>query len=827
MNLTIAALLIVALFATAQPATAKTAVQEVDRNTPYVPGEVILGFNSYDAKVVSAQATALAGTVNAQVVKQYGNMALLSFEADADVLALSTQLRSLSGVAFAEPNYISWIPEDGNYISTNRDAKLTEVTRVMADGTKFTVGVDELMGMRSKRGATFVPTYPNDAWNNWGWSWVGADIIWPNTTASPAVCVVDTGADIAHPDLAGKVTNGWDFVNNDAIPNDDNGHGTHVSGVIVAKNNNGLGLAGISNGGVLAVKVLSAQGWGTAFDIASGIVFCADKPLVKVISMSLGGGAPSSSEYSALQYAINTKGKLVVAAAGNSSMGWNMLGNVAPSFPAGWASANICIDGSWTSGTCNNIYQGLLAVGAAGSPFYSTQLWVDKNGNNVNDAGENFWHEQCAAWFSNFGNWVQIVAPGEDIWSTTPVSYPFWAAYYGNAYVGYDSWNGTSMATPHVSGGAARVWSFNPASANWQIKNLLISSGDSLTLASDSSIPTIDSLAAGYYGTYHGDAPYCWPNGNYAGGNASFYSMANSRYLNVARAMNRGGITAWVSEATTGLSLPGSTVQAFFGTALKDTSTTTKWSNWTDLINLPGSASYGLKVNKAGYTSGAQLFGTTFVNSGYYNANVTTQVSLGVSTRIQGVVDWWNWGGDLDVYVFLPKPPFSLGGVVGSGFFGPIYGRLDDRGPGLLADFPRARWNRDGGYGDWGGMESISIMPKTGAPTFPFYATDVTSAYDFGVTDYGSGMLNTPIVFRYWVGGVIKGIVIKTDTCDTNGADNILGNADDEIFWEPGYVGYGWGSVFKSWDVCSFYGNSSVIPYAVDGSGLSTTNKQP
>jgi hypothetical protein len=88
--------------------------------------------------------------------------------------------------------------------------------------------------------------------------------------------------------------------------------------------------------------------------------------------------------------------------------------------------------------------------------------------------------------------------------------------------------------------------------------------------------------------------------------------------------------------------------------------------------------------------------------------------------------------------------------------------------------------------------------------------------YDFGVTDYGSGLLNTPIVFRYWVGGVIKGIVVKTDSCDTAGG---------EVFWEPGYVGWGYGSTFTAWDNCGTYG--AIVPYAADGSGLSTTSQHP
>ena len=124
--------------------------------------------------------------------------------------------------------------------------------------------------MRSVRGSV-KPTYPDDEFNNWGNSKIKHEIVWINKESSSMVCVIDTGADNGHPDLRGKIINGYDFVNDDRIVNDDNGHGTHVAGTIAAKTGNGIGPAGISTGKVLAVKALNAQGWGTNFDISAAI----------------------------------------------------------------------------------------------------------------------------------------------------------------------------------------------------------------------------------------------------------------------------------------------------------------------------------------------------------------------------------------------------------------------------------------------------------------------------------------------------------------------------------------------------------------------------
>jgi len=133
------------------------------------------------------------------------------------------------------------------------------------------------------------------------------------------VAVIDTGVDPNHPDLAGALVPGWDFVHNDPSAADDHGHGTAVAGVIAARSNNHVGGAGICwRCLVMPVKVLDAHGTGDDTLIAAGIVWAADHG-ARVINLSLGGPGSSVELSNALAYA-SSKGVVVVAAAGNAGV---------------------------------------------------------------------------------------------------------------------------------------------------------------------------------------------------------------------------------------------------------------------------------------------------------------------------------------------------------------------------------------------------------------------------------------------------------------------------------------------------------------------------
>ena len=212
-------------------------------------------------------------------------------------------------------------------------------------------------------------TIPNDpGWVNQG------DLIsihapqgWDYTTGSNAVtiAIIDTGIDLSHPEFAGRIIQGYDFVNNDPIAQDDHGHGTHVAGIAAAAGNNGIGIAGVSwKAMLLPVKVLDSSGGGSYSNVAGGIIWATDHG-AQVINMSLGGSKPSQVLDDAIQYAA-AHGVILVAAAGNS-------GTSGLLYPAR--------------------YQPVIAVGA-----------VDNAGNH--------------AAFSNNGPELALVAPGISIYST-------------------------------------------------------------------------------------------------------------------------------------------------------------------------------------------------------------------------------------------------------------------------------------------------------------------------------------------------------------------------------------------------------------------------
>lgn len=197
----------------------------------------------------------------------------------------------------------------------------------------------------------------------WGVATVKAPQVWdaPHslTGAGVIVAVLDSGVDYTHPDLAAAIAEnpgetgldgggvdrrvngidddgnghvddwrGWDFVSLDSDPIDDLGHGTAVAGVVAASHD-GLGLVGVApDAKILPVKVLDGDGYGEDSEIVAGIAYAADRG-AKIINLSLGGPMFSQSYADAVSYA-DSKGALVVAAAGNS-------GNAAVAFPAGLA----------------------------------------------------------------------------------------------------------------------------------------------------------------------------------------------------------------------------------------------------------------------------------------------------------------------------------------------------------------------------------------------------------------------------------------------------------------------------------------------------------
>lgn len=282
--------------------------------------------------------------------------------------------------------------------------------------------------------ASFVP---NDPYYVYQWHFVKIQMeqAWDiSTGAGVTVAVIDTGIAYENylgfqkaPDLAGTTfTSGYDFVNNDAHPNDDEGHGTHVCGTIAQTTNNGIGVAGIAfNAIIMPVKALDSNGVGYYSWLIDGIIWAVDHG-AKIINMSLGGTADSSALEDAVDYAYNN-GVALVAAAGNS-------GTADMDYPAR--------------------YTHVISVGAIR-------------------------YDETRSYYSNYGSRLDFVAPGGDITvdqnsdgyadgvlqQTFATGDPTDFAYYFS--------QGTSMAAPHVSGLAALLYSQGVTTPD-QIKQKMI-----------------------------------------------------------------------------------------------------------------------------------------------------------------------------------------------------------------------------------------------------------------------------------------------------------------------------------------------------------------
>ncbi|HLP14085.1 MAG TPA: S8 family serine peptidase [Flavobacteriales bacterium] len=287
------------------------------------------------------------------------------------------------------------------------------------------------------------PSYPSQ----WGLATINAPLAWNyfSTGSTIVIAIVDDAVERTHPDLSANLwvnpgdptvngvdddgngytddVNGWDVADNDNNPNPPTtafDHGTHVAGIAGARSNNSTGVASIG----FSTKLMCVKSTNSATSVTNGydgVLYAADNG-ADVINMSWGGSGSSVSTQAIIDYAF-AQGCVLIAAAGNDDVSTIF-------YPAG--------------------YTNVIAVAATSS-------------------------SDAKASFSNYGTWVDISAPGNNIYSTTV------GASYGNK-------SGTSMASPMVAGLAGLMLSLNPALTNVDIRNCLTSSADLIDAVNPSYI---------------------------------------------------------------------------------------------------------------------------------------------------------------------------------------------------------------------------------------------------------------------------------------------------------------------------------------------------
>jgi len=304
-------------------ATAMARIMEQVQNGDIRPDEVVVRLepNTDLASVEKCAGITASSNHNQAKVAEFAQIIHLTSNSLIDVLQT---IQKCPGVLYAEPNYV------------------VHSTDTTPDDTYFLNRQYGLLNIQAPKG--------------WDYS---------TGSSSVTVAILDSGVELTHPDLAGKIVAGYDFVNKDSLPQDDFGHGTHVAGIAAAVTNNNYGIAGVSwEALIMPLKVLDSSGNGYTSDSALAIMWAADHG-AKVINMSFGSSSPSSILLDAINYAYS-KGVIMVAASGNDGINGVL-------YPAK--------------------YNHVIAVGATDSS--------NSRGN-----------------FSNYGPDLDLVAPGVSIYST-------------------------------------------------------------------------------------------------------------------------------------------------------------------------------------------------------------------------------------------------------------------------------------------------------------------------------------------------------------------------------------------------------------------------
>jgi subtilisin family serine protease len=346
----------------------------------YLAGELLVQFRAEGLEALTTGASPLTSAPFAEYLSAFGvaealpgvgdgRTYRLRFAGAADLREKQAALARDPHVAFAEPNYLlttQLTPNDGRY-----------------------------------------------AEQKWALESVGADRAWDITTgtsgAPVTIALLDTGISPTHPDLAGRLVAGYDFVGDDTDARDDNGHGTFTAGIAGATGNNAIGVAGLSWGAkLMPIKILDQDGRGPVSAFAQGIRYAVDNKAT-IVNVSAGIPVPSQTMEAAVAYALGA-GVPVIAASGNKADG-------VPNYPAA--------------------YPDVIAVAA------STK-------------------SDTIADFSSYGSYVWLAAPGSNIVST-----------YSRDGDTYAMLSGTSASTPFVSGTIALMRAQRPDLSLKAIREIL------------------------------------------------------------------------------------------------------------------------------------------------------------------------------------------------------------------------------------------------------------------------------------------------------------------------------------------------------------------
>lgn len=411
----------------------------------YQPGEVIVKYKDGVFRTRSNMNT-LYNNVGVVKIRRAGLMKgfeQLSLNENKSVEEVVRELKQDPTVEYAQPNYILYALPIASNVNDSAPRIINGVPCIFP-GIPFPPGCEDTAEppassrpeVKPAPGEVNPPVADPDLSKAYGLEKVSAPAAWAIHRGDKGFIVadIDTGIDYNHEDLAGNIWRnptpsdkadvvGFDFVHNDGLPFDDNGHGTHTAGTIGAVGGNGVAISGVSQRvSLMSLKFLSGQGSGTSADAIRAIDYAITHG-AKVLSNSWGGKGDSDNK--ALSDAIDRakdKDVLFIAAAGNDGTDND---GADPAYPASFPNDN------------------LIAVAATDSS--------DK-----------------MAYFSNYGlKTTHVGAPGAAVYSTVP----------GNKY---KALSGTSMACPHVAGAAALVWSFHPTWNYKQVKEQLMKTVDRL-----------------------------------------------------------------------------------------------------------------------------------------------------------------------------------------------------------------------------------------------------------------------------------------------------------------------------------------------------------